>query len=393
MHKKIVFALFIITTALHSMDLVIQQEEKVRDQVLVKILSWLYAENHFIVDQSGGRKYNHCNDSVVHHFGRDLQTVTCVNRFFSERFSKEKSAQKIIKSIAQHQRWMCDETVARCLNSKGGVFFTIRQKMDQLFDIVTDADRQFTPEDLQDSWYLNASYQVSHGWLSHKMAKYKSRDTTRPKRTGMKFKQLVEKYSPHTLLSLAFKTMDFEKIEQLLAVGSDCKNKINNNLLLDIAKKRCWSFGKHGNRKVHYCIIALSLLAYGADPDCTQSFEKFSPLMIAARNNDQEYAWLLLQYFVNSDSVTRASIKRMEYPFWYHEDDGVEKTAFDVEQGEPKGWLKEMVDTIDKQRSFAFKYWFLKNYTIDFYGTMQNIPAGVMRFIMYNLVKSHGCQL
>jgi hypothetical protein len=379
MHKKIAFSLLLITALAHGMDVVIQQKKENGKYVLGGIIAGLYIESHFRKNESGKKEYCGWHDEgVVRSLGRDLQALACVNTSFSQKLSKEKKAKKLITIISENRK-MCDEKVAYHLNPKGGIFHTIVQKMDRLLDIVTDADKQFTQEDLKDAWYINASHQVSHSWLRRKMEKYKYRDVTRPQETGMKFRQMAETLSPHTLLSLAFKAMDFEKIEQLLAAGADCKNKINNALLLDIAKKRVINFGKHKNRRVHYFMMVQLLLKHGAYPDYPCSPKSPTPLMIAAHNNDQEYALLLLQHFADPYCVTYAHMQQMEYPFWYHKSDGIEKNACDVEQGEPEGWLTEMFDIIEKRRSLFFKYWFLKN----------NVPLEVAQLIMQNVLKSH----
>src|SRR6185369_7147548 len=110
-------------------------------------------------------------------------------------------------------------------------------------------------------------------------------------------------------------------------------------------------------------IMAQLLLQYDADPDYPGSSEDPTPLMIAAHNEDQEYAWLLLLYFAN--------------PYY------AALSAFDVEKGKPRGWLREIFETIKKQRSFNFKYWFLRDY----------IPQDVIRLIMHYLIESYKKQI
>lgn len=372
----------------HGMDRIMSDNNNDNKAAMGKIFQWLYIESHFRLNRSGNREYYGWDDEgVIRSFGRDVQALTCVNKVFCAYLSEEERIKRMITTIAQHQK-MCDNEVMTCLNrSKEGIFFNIRQKIGRLFDIVMDADKQFTQEDLQDTWCVNACTMISHSGLKYRTEKYRLRDSTRPKNEnrGMRLRQMVEKFSSHTLLSLACKVMDFDKIQQLLAAGAKCNKGTNNSLLLEIAKNRSIPFGKHKNRKVHYFIIARLLLEHGARPDHPNSSEEPTALMIAVHNNDQEYALLLLRYFANPYFATHANVQRMAYPFFWHDKDHSKKTAFDLEKGEPKGWFRELVDNFEERRNFPFKYWFLKHYDVENY----SLPLDVMKLIMRNVVQCY----
>jgi ankyrin repeat protein len=239
----------------------------------------------------------------------------------------------------------------------------IYDKIDRLFDIAHDPDRQFTTEDLSDPWYVNATE-------TGKFTPYPCK---------------MSHYTKSTLLSTAYTEnlpyFQLQKIKTLIHAGANVKNITNNNLLIKICLDRAdsLSFLKAITEPIAEaeCVltqlltIAELLLQHGADPDFRISDANDTPLIKAVRHPiDQEYAHLLIWY--NADPY-----KTITYDMVCSFEFGCETTesAFDLDK---KGWLKKMVD--DKQQTI-FKYLLFKNH--DF--KELTLPQDLINLIRYKI--------
>jgi hypothetical protein len=331
-NKIIFFVLISIFTLSHSM---MEQFIVKNNDVASTIFKWLYIENHFTIHKSGIKEYNHDKEQIVKLFGRDIQALTCTNKFFNNFYSDESRAQKIVKIIATHNKWLQDTCVTRCLNPKGGIFHAIEEKINNLFLIAAHPNKEFSEDDLKDPWYINATIMRDVHWIED-VAPKSVKEASYPM-----LRQMVATSKPYTLLSTAYKRKQIEKMQLLIKSGADLKNNINNVLLTSIATKR--SISDCGQARVAYFTIAQLLLEHGANPDVYDSAQWPTPLMIAVYNDDQEYAYLLLKYKANPELTTHATSKQLQFPFFYDQGE-ILRNVFELEKGEPKGWLKDIVN-------------------------------------------------
>ena len=219
------------------------------------------------------------------------------------------------------------------------------KKINYLFEVAADPEKQFTQEDLSDPSYVNMSYHiVTHGgnWT---------------------------KYTPHTLLSMASREAQLSKIQKLIVAGADCKNEINSNVLLKMAAKR--GKPKHQDVKEKCFAIIKLLLEHEADPDYHSW--KFGPtaVMIAACYQDKELVRLLLcKYNAKIDfhdiiklskehkeisEMDQLYAKKMHKHFvarntvrWWSTYKCKPDMIFDMQTGEPICWFKEVIKEIGK---------------------------------------------
>jgi hypothetical protein len=228
------------------------------------------------------------------------------------------------------------------------------QKKERLFGIAAFSNEQFSIEDLNNNLSVNTIAVFCKG---------------------------AHKDNCVTLLSVAYKAQQFQKIEQLINADVDVKLKFNNNLLNKIARSRCKP--KHVNDKNMYLYIAELLLQRGADPDFRANPHDPTPLMIAICHDDKEYARLLVWHNADpckmgtwTDSSLKNSFEIEKAKNYFSENN-----AFEMET---TGWLKKMIDEIvyEKKR-MPYTYWLFKKYIID----ADILPLEVMQLIMYNVWK------
>ncbi|HLJ31181.1 MAG TPA: hypothetical protein VKU36_01975 [Candidatus Babeliales bacterium] len=244
------------------------------------------------------------------------------------KYSK-KTTQQIITHLAYEQR-TGHVNIAKTYAAHGDSFNAISQNFDQLFDITADPEQQFTKKDLEDAWYINALNVV----------------TTR-------FNKASIQKIPHTLLSFAMHDEDsikINKIKELLVYGADCKNNINNNLLIDIAIKRARA--KNQNKKDIYLEIAQLLLQNNADPnyqgvlyDKEENHLYINPsaFMLAAGYGDKEYMALLLKSHAHYCYVDIAQQYKENKGYWYDRYGFDPRNLFNMHTGNPQGLLKTII--------------------------------------------------
>jgi len=227
-------------------------------------------------------------------------------------------------------------------------------KKERLFRIATSLDEQFTAEDLSNPWTVNRVACFDEGRPGNKIV---------------------------TLLSVAYKAQQFQKMEQLINAHADVTFKVNNNLLNKIARSRCNP--KYMNDKEMYLHIAELLLTHGADPDFRANPHDPTPLMIAVCHDDKEYARLLACY--NADPYkkgtwTDSSLKN-SFEIEKAKNYCCEQNAFEMET---TGWFKKMVDEIAyEKKQIPHIYLLFKNHILD----TRILPLEVMQLIMYNVWK------
>jgi ankyrin repeat protein len=226
------------------------------------------------------------------------------------------------------------------------------QKKERLFKIAAFSDEQFAVEDLSNPCTVNTIAVFCKG---------------------------AHKDDCVTLLSVAYKAQQFQKIEQLINANVNVKLKFNNNLLNKIARNRCKP--KHVNDRDMYLYIAELLLTHGADPDFRANPRDPTPLMIAVCHDDKEYARSLVWHKADpckkgtwTDSSLKNSFEIEKAKNYFSENN-----AFEMET---TGWLKKMVNEIAyEKKQIPHIYLLLTTSLVD----TRIFPLEVMQLIMYNV--------
>jgi hypothetical protein len=264
-------------------------------------------------------KFDQDDTRAIRKFGIIIQKLCCVDHYLNNLMSDTERAQKIISAISRIRKYETIPSIMYHLNKTGGIYFQMYNTIGNLFDIAFDKIRNFSDNDLNDSWILNVRKTMDVDVVKHKLIPYKDLSIKKP--AQCKFKQMVCHYKPYSLLQITFLTKSLDKMEMLLKAGI----AIDTSILVDIAKNRSLAKykQKHKNNKIYYLTVAQLLLEKNA------AIDKELSLMIAAYNDDEEYTFMLLKY--GSDPYKKIKItNQLSFPFFYDRDNEILKNTFDV---------------------------------------------------------------
>lgn len=183
------------------------------------------------------------------------------------------------------------------------IYKPIAVKIDKLIKTATNEKKFFTQEDLQDVWCLNATF----------------------RNTSLK-----------TILFITVSCLDVKKTKTLLQAGARADTLCNEQNALayltkgSIIRTHTCYFIYTPLRETNLILILSLLLQKGIDPDSRQNIHSCTLLHLAAQLDHKNIAYLMLLYGAN--------------PYATYYDTTAERihTAFSVEYGDPKGWLKNM---------------------------------------------------
>jgi Ankyrin repeat len=236
----------------------------------------------------------------------DIRALSDTNKLFHDYYAKEKVAQNIIRLCSYHLG-SNDKEVANELGCR-----SVAQKIGYFTKVARDKTKKLTESDLKDTWYLNM-------------------------RTNYQYK-IIKIISEMSLLSVAIEHDNIETANLII----DHVEKLNfhydkdENILRSIIRKYhdIVEYGQYYKYHLLNPLITITerLLEKGIDPNGREGDDAFTPLMMAAYNNTQEIACLLLEYGANPDAIELCNNKLY--------------TAFELETGTPKGWLRTMVNEI-----------------------------------------------
>lgn len=275
----------------------------------------IFAKIYIMCNFENGEYIDH-DERAVYQFGSILRTLIRVDKYLNEKLTNKELIKVIISMIKGHRKRLDTGEIINILHT--GVCMKLKAKIDNLFEIVFSPEKIFTNKDLSDPWLLNVKLMFDEDYISRKIAVYKE-----PKsREGLR--QLAIRYCSHSLLTIAFKTKNLTKIEQLLEAGIE----VDLSLLTDIAIKRT------RNSNIYYLVVAQLFL------DKVKSNKLTYPLMIAVKNDDELYAFLLLKYKV--DPYITINVEReLEQPFfWIRETE--KRNVIDIANG--KKWFLDLLE-------------------------------------------------
>jgi ankyrin repeat protein len=233
-----------------------------------------------------------CNAHILH-AKKDIISLAKANKTLFEYYSREKTQQSIVRQIALHKN-LSDSAIAQYFR-----YTQIRIKINRLFNKI---NLGLTQADLQDSWYLNSTIPSAN----------------------------FNEGEQETLLLRAIRQFNITTVKQLIIAGIDCNFTRNNNPFFFINNYYIEQQVSEDKRQVLFDIIEL-LLKKNVHPDCRIKTYHSTLLHLASSSNDQRLARLLLQYGADP------------YLTWNRNDN-----AFELECGEPKGWLTAMVHEIER---------------------------------------------
>lgn len=267
-------------------------------------------------------------EGIIKLVGKDIQILSCVSTSFLRFFSDEQRAKNILNQLISSTKLRINE-ITNLLNDKGGIYHKIENKINHLFDVVIDPIKNFSDRDLSDSWYMNHVLAMSNDELKKRLLLYKQ-----PSESVVRMIFLFDYNEPQTLLTIAFKTRNLHKIQQLLTSGIKLDN-VNEKLLLKITIKRVnlRLKKKHIDNRTYYFTLAQLLLEYGMkiNIDC---------LVYAVKYDDEEYAYLLLKYGADPYQKTFVSNRSLMFPL-SNKSKGVARNIFDICPG--KQWFIDMI--------------------------------------------------
>jgi hypothetical protein len=320
MNKKII-TLFLITISTISHGMEKMCDDTNAPEILLCITKHLCPMD--IIGKTTKDKYLSFSNNLDT-LGKNINKLGRTNKFFNTHYSNEKTAQAITRCIASHglDNEIC---ISHYLGKYNNHFITVRDKIRELHKIASNPNRQFSKEDLNDSWYVNAT----------------------------------QSPESNTALWCAYFIFQPQKIEILLNAKANVRYSRNNNILNSIARGRfkCLQSPivpldiEHSKM---YLAIARQLLEHGADPDF-RLINDPTPLMIAVCGNDKEYAHVLLWHHANPHKKGTWINNSVKNSFEVKKACN-EKNAFEME---PTGWLQQMVDERENiiANCLLFKHW------------------------------------
>lgn len=300
--------------------------------LFLEIFSQLYVSCYFDLK---GKFVGKDEEYVIPKLGNIIKSLTCVSKQFNFIFSDERMAKGILILLKEDFPREYIPDILRYLNFKGGIFHQINDKINNLFDIVYDSNKNFQEDDLKDVWYLNITMMVDDYTLKTKLLPYKNWNSN----SIDKIKCKVETFYLQSLLPIAIKTRNLDKITKLLENGVD----VNNFILTDIAKNRVNPKEKHKINKRYYLIAGQLLLEYGAKRIVNRSKSYPTALMTAVYNDDEEYAFILLKYGMSINEKVKCPVSCLTFPFYYH---GKEKEMNVLDIAKDKQWFHDMLKSI-----------------------------------------------
>ena len=228
---------------------------------------------------------------------RTIKNFACANKAFYAYYKQEKTGQEIVKNFALHN------SISDCDCAKLFGYKTIAHKIEKLFGSPPYYILSFQASDLHDRWYLNATNSFD----------------------------VVP--DPQTLLHRSIEFMDLTRIKILFEANINFHNRTCEHVL-SLALRRYFCSQNNRDACCFFSIIVY-LLEKHCDPDIKipEVKSQTTGLMYAASKGDQKIAHLLLEYGANP------------YEIYISEDDKM-LNCFDMEQGQPKGWLKELYNVI-----------------------------------------------
>lgn len=275
---------------------------------------------------------------------RTIKNFSVVNRQLHGYFYNTEIRKSIVRNIALC-RCVSDLEVANKL-----AYPEITYKINNLFWVALNS--LLSTNDLADKWYLDATAKKNY-----------TRD--RPLQT---------------LICATTLTLHKENTQMLIKAGCDLtSDRCPNPLAVLVGSKLTANYKTlHPEiRANHFALLQLFLDAK-IDPDSRYNISSLTYLHRAVNNGDKKRARLLLQhgadpYRLYFDSEYRCIhycsikecdttqckkikqlLKNLPITTCYHEKDNCKEpwkyNAFHLEHGEPKGWLKNMYEEVQKQR-------------------------------------------
>jgi hypothetical protein len=152
---------------------------------------------------------------------KDFKSLVLTNTFFCDYYSIEQNKQMIIQTVVRHYRGS-EVTIARLLGCR-----SITKKINYFWDIADSREKQFTEEDLEQTWYLNLNYPRS-GSLLYRIIQNHDYEKAELLLNNPKFeiKSAVNIYFTLRLHEFYLKANnDIEKLEQLKRIGDSIEKK------------------------------------------------------------------------------------------------------------------------------------------------------------------------
>jgi len=263
----------------------------------------------------------------------DIRHFASVNKASYNYYTSETVGKNIVRLMAIRHN-LSDVQMANWFG-----YPKISEKILHLVSVTTNDKKHFTPNDLQDKWYLDATHCI--GQEGDKM-------------------QL-------TLLLTAIFTSSLEKTKSLIAAGINCNSNrsINPIALMAGQSVEYDSYTTRQNAKENYFSIIRLLLEKGVDPDSRTLITLPTLLHKAAYNGDEVFARFLLEkganpykLYLNFDThnchpktlaTLKRSVKGFPIDLLYTETDNNTEpwnhNAFTLAEDD---WLKIMYDEIVK---------------------------------------------
>jgi len=262
-------------------------------------------------------KHQHIQDTIT-----NIKHFSWVNRQSYHYYHRDVVVKEMIKKIAGTYG-VSDLSIAILFRAHH-----IKAKLDDLMDKVQDKDDVFSREDLQDLWYLNASFNSVIQWTPVYL---------------------------QTLLFVAVWNGDAIKVESLINAGADYKS---HKLIALLAHKEHGLFLTQGG---NFKILKL-LLTCKEDPDDRYSRNNLTLLQLAALYNDKSLAHLLLSHGANPwkahvsprftyEELCDNSNISLLYMHLATDAEPWKDNAFTLERGEPKGWLMAMYEKMVESKA------------------------------------------
>lgn len=319
--------------------------------IIEEISGWIFASSYLDIN---GNKINR-PEKIIHNYGASIQKLSCVNRFYNKMFSNEQLG-KIIIDICHKKFNLTHSEILENLNPKGGIFLQIKNKIYRLFDIVFTINKNFTDNDLEDTWFLNTTILIDYNDLKKKLLLHKK--PKKEKDDEYCFRSVIYSEIVISLLHIVVITKNLDKIEKLVKAGSFIDNDflvnivrsrvkylepvVNNELTIYFPEYEEEIKKKYKNKRTLYLNIAKILLKYGSKiTKCDNNYP--TALMIAVYHNDIEYASMLLKHKIDLYEKCYASDEQLRKRFGWQTEE--QRDVFEI--GKNKPWFNDMLIQFD----------------------------------------------
>lgn len=232
----------------------------------------------------------------------DIQSCTHINTTFRDYYMSENTHKNLIRHMALYNN--TSDLHDSCFFG----YKTINNKIKYLFSKIENKTENFTHDDLSDAWYLNSAIAC----------------------TAIANERFIEL---ETLLCRAIKKYELGKAEILITAGIDCNSTRCQNPLALMAQIGYIQTFPLTQKKSFFTIIRM-LLKKGIHPDSRPYPTSISLLQLAAWKKYKRLAHSLLE--CGADPYTKSF--------------NDQQNAFDLEHGEPKGWLATLVEEVEKSK-------------------------------------------